>query len=360
MRLRSVSRMIIGACIVSLLFVTACGSDTVSNTPAGNENFVEESVSVDVGTPEAGQTIETETDEGDDSMRNNIQTEDYFDAVSGRHAYDYLGTLENGKNMQTAYEKVKQICRDYYYGTDDLQYSFELDDQTFCYGSYLDYMECGISFEEAKRATIAVFYDCPLVYYAYTYAVVGNEEKGLSVFGVDMAYQSGAERQRIRSLIEDELDNIVSSVEADDPDGMKIEKIYNYLCENADYDTEMASIDHVDVTAHTIAGYALNHKAVCEGLSRTCQAAMTMVGVDCITASGYVYNDANDPEAHSGSHAWNMANENGTWVVLDVSSGCLGSRVYIVDENGMYRERPVEDQVRDSEKYGCPISFVTG
>ena len=292
---------------------------------------------------------------------------DFFERCSGHYAYDALLSFPNGSNLQKCYLDVKRILKSYYMEPVNLPHGFHCDSHKISSENlkYRDWTDCArfsVSFEEARTASLAVLADCPLIYFADSYYIYGNKEKGLSLVGVGEEFSEGFVRMGCRSIIEKELKETAAMAEIDGiSNNAKISVAYSYIVTNCSYDKHMGEeVNYTDLTAHSVLGYAKDHKAVCEGIAKTFQAVMSYLGIECIYVSGVVDNDPKDPTAHSGRHGWNMVRSDDGWKVIDVTTRVFNHDYpYMFEPNPKaYREMPPSMRETDSHRFIIPLPTV--
>ncbi|MCR5734803.1 MAG: transglutaminase-like domain-containing protein [Lachnospiraceae bacterium] len=273
---------------------------------------------------------------------------DFFDSCLGRFAFNRLKTAQNGNNLITYYNVVMRTLKKYYSGEDDIGIEINSNGRKYWYKDFFDCKRYSVSYEEAKKATIAAFNDCPLAYFAYTYDVFGNPESKLSLVAVDDAFRLGSIRKRYSKLIENEILRIAGSLPADADDEGTAQYVYDKICEKSVYDTEKGNCGYVDVYAHSIASFAEKHMAVCEGFAKTFQAIMLYLGYECLSVSGYV---GKDSESDPNRHAWNLLKMGEKWRLVDITSGLSGYKDVFCKNPEVYKEFRDKDRVFDCYKY---------
>lgn len=276
------------------------------------------------------------------------ETENILQQCSGRYAYHDLLNQPNGKNMASYYQAVTRSFDKYFSQEDDIDIPLKINEKQYWYKDFFDCKRYSVSYEEAKKATIAAFYDYPLAYFAYTYSVFGNAEKLLSLYAVDDVFRSGKSRKKYSRIIEDEIMKIVRSVPSGCSGQEAAQAVYDKICSEGKYDHKMGNCGYIDVYAHSVASYAEKHMAVCEGLAKTFQAAMLYFGYECLTVDGYLYN-ASDSQSYR--HAWNMIRIDDLWHVVDVTTGINGYRPVFKNNLETYREYEDQDKVYDQFRY---------
>lgn len=175
----------------------------------------------------------------------------------------------------------------------------------------------GIGSEDIFKASHAIRYDRPELFWFSTCTVRGNEI--LLHYGAS-AEEAQALQKQIDEAVKPYLEGITDAMSAYD---VAI-RLYSRLIAAIDYDTvalekqeaeggpKEDAIDYL----RTICGAFLRKSAVCEGYARAIQYLLQKCGVECAEAVGDVYkDDGSDGEAH----AWNILKIDGDYYYMDVT-----------------------------------------
>lgn len=283
-----------------------------------------------------------------------------FELSSGKQAYENLLRYSCGKEMQAYYNVVRDSIRRYYDGYKDAVNSFMLNGRNYYYADFWDYSKFGINFSQAKRATYAVFLDYPLAYYVYEYFVSGNEQRNLSMYCIGEEFKTANERKKDSEIITRNIKVILDQISESWTEEKKAKYIYDLLTGKCTYNQEMSSVNYVDITSHSVLGVLRDKKAVCEGFAKTYQALMNLLGIPCLYLSGVVYNDAKNPAAHSGAHAYNAVLINKKWRLVDVTDGTFGNNGFCNSQyEKMYREIPEKERNMEAFQFMLPHPFYS-
>ena len=113
--------------------------------------------------------------------------------------------------------------------------------------------------------------------------------------------------------------NVVNkTVDADMTDGEKALALFDWLCANVVYDTDLAQTS-VGTDAFRYAGFRLEGvfhygQAVCDGISKAYVALCAVEGIPCIRVVGTI---------NGVYHAWNKVFVDGSWYVADATNGSV-------------------------------------
>lgn len=128
--------------------------------------------------------------------------------------------------------------------------------------------------------------------YAMHHAVDGDRIKITSLF-TRKAEEEG--RKRIEVIVNDIISE-PSLVRMNDFEKEKF--VHDYLIKTVEYDHSHGNNGAV-LNPYTVYGTLIEHKAVCEGISKTTKLLLNAMNVKCIVVSG-------DVEKTVGNHAWNV------------------------------------------------------
>ena len=122
-----------------------------------------------------------------------------------------------------------------------------------------------------------------------------------------------------REIIDDRMTNV-----------QKIKAIHDYLILNITYDAALANKmyeNNPDINSYRgfyLEGAILDHRAVCEGISKAFTCMCNIEGIPCVQVSGYRTNNPGGP-----GHAWNKVYLDGDWYHIDpTGDGTVISNVY--------------------------------
>ncbi|MBR0401043.1 MAG: hypothetical protein IJH73_00830 [Lachnospiraceae bacterium] len=281
--------------------------------------------------------------------------EDLFLKCSSGSACDELQRYPNGRQMQQLSLAVRDSMAGCFRGEYDAVLEIDFAGRKYGYRDFFDYFRYGLSFEEACRAVIAAFNDCPLAYFANTYTVFGNTENGSILYALADEYRPGAERKRVSAEIEAQIREIAGSIPPDLPDREKAERVYRRMCGSSEYDTVLSSVNYVDIPAHSAAGWFIGRKAVCEGLSKAYQSIMLYLGVECLTFGGICYAYDGERNRKPTRHAWNFVKIDHSWRIVDVTEGVCGGNGFLVPEpHAIYRDYREDERDTHASVYQYP------
>ncbi len=175
---------------------------------------------------------------------------------------------------------------------------------------------------DAREAINAFLADHPEVFYMNSQYTISITESILGkTLKLELNYRVANE-----SDLNNQIDRIYSSMqEIVDPimDKSDYEKelyIHDYLAKNVKYYSDFEDEDNILDKYHTIYAAIIDKEAVCDGISKTYQLILGMVGIESQLVTGHL----------SGTpHAWNIVNIDGNWLHVDITSD-----KYIKDENG--------------------------
>jgi hypothetical protein len=158
-----------------------------------------------------------------------------------------------------------------------------------------------------------------------------NRYSDISYIRTDLAdwiqyYESDEIVTAYKTFVEETLDPL-----RDLSDYEKVKAVNNIICNRCDYNyAALVNGASADTTknAHSIFGFFVDGKIVCDGYAYAAQAMLTELGVPCIMLLG---------TGGGGSHAWNKVQINGNWYNLDVCwNDTCGYRYYYLLKSDSY------------------------
>ena len=87
--------------------------------------------------------------------------DELFLKCSSAYAFDELRNHPNGRQMQQLSLAVRDSMAGCFRGEYDAVFEIDFAGRKYGYRDFFDYFRYGLSFEEACRAVIAAFNDCP-------------------------------------------------------------------------------------------------------------------------------------------------------------------------------------------------------
>ena len=113
------------------------------------------------------------------------------------------------------------------------------------------------------------------------------------------------------SEADEKADRIIEYLDLDGKsDREKIHEIYNYVCQNVDFDFERMNDDSTEIE-HSAYAALCDRKAVCQGYALAIYNLMLKAGIDCRIVTGKLGDEA---------HAWNIVALDGKYYFLDATN----------------------------------------
>lgn len=185
-----------------------------------------------------------------------------------------------------------------------------------------DVMEIPGDFDMLCRVCDAIDMDRPDFYwYFYDFYVVDHDDGTISVWShSDDAGADGYSMDldtvlEMEAWINEEVDRILSGIDASWSDFSKALYVYDYLTRNVTYD--MDTLDD-----QSIASCLVYHRAVCTGYAEAFQYLMLRLGIPSTKVVGYMSG------SYDIGHAWVMAQLDGTWYYLDPTWDAWGNEEF--------------------------------
>lgn len=264
---------------------------------------------------------------------------DIFEACSSDYGYDELLGHDKGRQMQELYLKFKGLLKDFYYGTQDAEYSFQNpENMKHCWkAGTVDFKPFGLNWDEAMFTLQAVYADYPLLFFSDLYKTGGDPAGGYISPIIDTECTRGDFRRFYTMKIEEELKKIISGI----PDGTSCraaaKKVYDTIKITARYDNlkgDGVKVLYVDTASHSILNYVRERSCVCQGFASTYQAIMN--GLSIPTASVTVI-------TQNGAHACNIVHliDEKKYIMVDSTQGVSAQNDSGFDmPKGTYKRSP--------------------
>ncbi len=206
--------------------------------------------------------------------------------------------MQNGTALQTLYRQIDTAAEEFHNDT-----SKDADAEGII--ANFDYMELGLSLEEAISVWVTYKADHPLYYwmsssFAYTPTHL--------YFYTAAEYTDGDVRAAYNKLV---YDAILEMRVTEQSTYMYVLTYHDAIINRIDYAYEADGVTpEDDVWAHSILGIFDNHTGVCEAYAKTFQLLLNYSGVENLLVTG----DAGGP------HAWNMVHmDDGNWYWFDLT-----------------------------------------
>lgn len=239
-----------------------------------------------------------------------------------RNFYNYLGTLENGRNLQGFYDRLYNPMKSYIYNPfGKTTYITATNSETGATvsGNYLciditDFYNV-IEWEDMTHIYNSVLQDNPQIFYV-DLRMVSISSSGSTYFGIQVAdeYLDADDRLEEADAITvgiAEFDSIINK----NMSNYSIEKkVHDKLILNNNYAFKEDGTTPLDTRyAHSIAG-SLNSEyggGVCESYAKALQLLLNRYDVPCFFIIGY---------ANGGGHAWNFVQlDDGNYYCVDTT-----------------------------------------
>lgn len=259
----------------------------------------------------------------------------FIEKCNSRYGYNFLGTLENGSNLQEFYNEIDILVKDYHINGSNNSNNISV------------YFGDKITTDEAISVWKTYRDDNPL-YYWMSYSVMTiNEEL---VICVVEDYSNDFERLEYTEFIYLKIKEFTIGIDTETSPYMKALYFHDLIIEAIDYayedDGVTAQDDH---WAHSIVGVFDKGLGVCESYARTYQLLLNYTDVENVFVTGV---------AGSENHAWNMVkldDEQWYWFDLTWNDGKLwgiSHDYFALDANSNFTESHFCDSPTDiAEKF---------
>ena len=234
---------------------------------------------------------------------------DYSDPTlyASHYYYDYIGTLPNGKALQSLYNIFEADCLAFHSSGKDAEGNG---------GEYIvsapNVTELGLTINEAYSVWSVFRNDHPLYYWIKSSvgglkSTVGSNVTYYVRLYCSAEYASGSVRTATNNKIYVGIAEFMENMNPESSDYMMAFQIHDAIAHKIDYAYSSPGVPETAPWAHSIEGFFFHDSGVCECYAKTFLMFMTLNGIDCILVS----NDF---------HAWNMLRaDDGKWYWVDAT-----------------------------------------
>ena len=159
--------------------------------------------------------------------------------------------------------------------------------------------------------------------------VVVNGENAV-MFVYEITYYDTAEQEK---ALKKKVKEIISGLELEDKtDSEKIKAIYDYICDNVEYDYDSLP-DQNNTLKYTAYAALIDGKAVCQGYSAAMYRLLLEAGVD----NRIICGTDSEKEEPANDHTWNIVRLGDEYYNLDVTKDDeLGEELYFLRGSGTF------------------------
>ena len=143
-------------------------------------------------------------------------------------------------------------------------------------------------------------------------AAVGEEKAVLITYAISY-YDTAEQEQRVEEKTAEILDGLELDSKSDEE---KVRAVYDYICDNVDYDYDNAANEDY-LLKRTAYAALIDGKAVCQGYSAALYRLLLEAGVDNRIIFGTGITSAGDRE----DHTWNIVKLDDSYYNIDVTKG---------------------------------------
>ncbi len=277
------------------------------------------------------------------------------DRYNGRYGFEYLGTLKNGKKLQTLYDRIDVLFETFHMNAKDAAYVKQYD---LYISEYLQMEDLKLNKDELDLV-LKVYTTQHALYYWYSgiyYYSNANDEVTKFAACVMAEYADGAVRQQQNLRIYQTVQNMaVTSSSA----YTLAKRYHDEILENMYYSYEADGVTpNAAEWAHSVIGYVEYGAGVCETYTEMFHMMLCFSGVESIRVHGYGGGD---------KHVWNLAKmDDGKWYWFDLTwdDGTVGynDRYFCISEtetilytNKTFVDQHTYDTVNSGSRFQVPL-----
>ena len=214
--------------------------------------------------------------------------------VSNHFGYNYLGKLENGALMQSAYMDLYRFNESFLSNTSDFSTTSVSGSDFYIVGSVYNSSYRALSNNELFETYFIFKNDFPQFFWASS-AVLAGSGRIYQLIYEDFA--NGEVRQSYNKAYREAAEGIIDEASKLYTNYEKALYVHNAICRSNTYAYEEDGVTAVNTgISHSLIGSLCFNESVCDGYSKAFQYIMNRLGVDCLLLTGKA----------NGAHAWNM------------------------------------------------------
>ena len=224
------------------------------------------------------------------------------------YGYNYLGTLENGKNMQAFYRDMDKQLKQFH---SDINANAVTEGEIPYVVTRTNYKKHNLTLEQAQMTWVFYRNDRPLFYWM-SYNVWWNTGNGVIITRTEKAYANGSERAKYNQFVYESIESYVSLAYGE-TSPYRIALLYHdAILQNCQYAYASSNKSPENAQwAHSILGAFEKKSFVCEVYAKLFQLLLTVSGVENVYITGKGGNDY---------HCWNLVQlDDGEWYWCDLT-----------------------------------------
>lgn len=232
----------------------------------------------------------------------------HLEIYNDDYGYTFLGTMSNGRNLQTFYERLDTKIKLFHENHDIDATTITVSGEDALQVASIKYSDLGLTSDMAISVWSTYLNDNPLYYWMSR--TVAWSSTNLIVL-TSQEYDTGEERKEENQKIYKAIQSQASIIDQSDSAYRKALAYHDAIVNKVNYAYDSNGEPETSLWAHNIAGVLNGNSTVCEGYSRTFQILLNYSGVENLCVTG---------TANDGAHAWNMIRlDDGKWYWCDLT-----------------------------------------
>lgn len=236
------------------------------------------------------------------------------DLYKGNYWYDYLGTLENGKNLQNFYNVLYEEILTFHTDTSIVVPPKNIKtygDRKYFLLAPISYSDYGLTYDEAYLTYYLIQKDSPLFYWLEN-TLWHDKRAGLIWPSCIEEYGIGEDRKKTNDVVYSAIEEFSYLVATETKSYNIALGYHDAIIDSIDYAYGADEIFVAKPWTSSIIGVFEQRGVVCEGYAETLQILLNFSGVENIYCEG-------SPEEGDG-HAWNLLRlDDGNWYWIDMT-----------------------------------------
>ncbi|MGN0804645.1 MAG: transglutaminase domain-containing protein [Candidatus Coproplasma sp.] len=234
-------------------------------------------------------------------------TPEYTDLCASSYGYNYLGTLENGEQLQSLYNQIDEAVKSFHTDENKNATATYVSNTTVYVAEKIYYSSLGLTKSQAQSVWATYRHDNPLYYWLIGQIVSSSQAISLCV---DSDYIYGSERVLQNQSIYLAIDEYLNAVQGETSAYQTAFAFHDMIIDNIDYAYDDEGNPETANWAHSILGVLNGGSAVCEGYAKAYALLLNAIGIENAYVTG---------SSKGVGHAWNMVNLDGNWYWYDLT-----------------------------------------
>lgn len=227
----------------------------------------------------------------------------FLEDCSTDYAYKDLASRRNARDLQTLYNRIKDVLTDVYFSDDDIRSKNVPDIGNVYIMGEASYKNLAILPSDIVEIYQRVLSDNPLFYFGSDLVLYNSQD---AILVIEEAFASGDVREDYAEEIEEEIESFEETVEDATSTYEIVKLVHDRIIDHAEYAYKAdGHTPNSTPYTHNITGYLEDGYVVCDGYSKTYSAVLNYLDIDCALITGWAVKNGAITSPGTG-HAWNL------------------------------------------------------